>query len=83
MQRFRTSKEVYVIDEAAVMGLMSFLLFSIFLYAGHLYLQHTGWTQTTSRMIDVDSSKSQTVLHTRPHTLMCLIVLVPPLYQVG
>lgn len=34
-------------------------------------------------MIDVDSGKSQTVLHTAPHTLMCLIALVPPLYQVG
>ncbi len=83
MQRFRTYKEVFVIDGAAVMGLLSFLLFSVLLYAGNHYLQHTGRTQTTSRMIDVDSSKSQTVLHTMPHTLMCLIVLVPPLYQVG
>lgn len=72
-----------MIDGAAVMGLMSFLLFSVLLYMGHLYLQHTGWIQTTGRMIDVDGSKSQTVLHTMPHTLMCLIVLVPPLYQVG
>lgn len=37
-----------MIDGAAIMGLISFLLFSILLYAGHLYLQHTGWTQTTS-----------------------------------
>ncbi len=72
-----------MIDGVAVMGLLSFLLFSVLLYAGHRYLQHTGWIQTTSRMIDVDSTKSQTVLHTMPHTLMCLIVVVPPLYQVG
>lgn len=83
MQRFRTFKEVFVIDGAAVMGLMSSHLFSVLLYTGQLYLQHAGWTQTTGRMMDVDSSKSQTVLHTMPHTLMCLIVLVPPLYQVA
>lgn len=47
MQRFRTYKEVFVIDGAAVMGLLSFLLFSVLLYAGHRYLQHAGWTQTT------------------------------------
>lgn len=43
MQRF---EEVSVMDGAAVMGLMSFLLFGVLLYAGHPYLQRTGWTQT-------------------------------------
>lgn len=75
-------KENFVIDGVAVMGSISFLIFNVLLYKILPYLQHTGWTQTVSRMIDVDNNKSQTVLHTMPHTLMCLIVLVPPLHQV-
>lgn len=77
-----THIEAFVIDGTAVMTLMFFLLFTVFLYKSNLYLQHTGWTETTGRMIDVDSCKSQTVLHTALPALMFLIALVPPLYQV-
>lgn len=75
--------EGFVIDGAAIMTTMFIFLLTAFLYKSNPYLQHAGWIQTKGYVIDVDSCKSQTVLHTVLRALMCLIVLVPPLYQVG